>query len=174
MLSFILLPEWIEYLNYPGLEIWKFADLAIFVGVAIYILRKPITQALAARRESIRKQILAAQEERDSAAAKLAETEAMLARVDDEVDAVRRQAREEAELERQRQVAAAELEMQRLKTQGERELEIARKLAHRALQQFLASRSVEVAKQSVMAHLSPDDDARLIRDRVTELTEVRG
>jgi hypothetical protein len=61
--------EWLDrYLNYPGLEIWKLLDLAIFVIVAIYILKKPIAQALASRRETIRKQILEAEQERDRAA----------------------------------------------------------------------------------------------------------
>src|SRR5262245_5947653 len=108
MLSFIFLPEWLEYLNYPGLEIWKFADLAIFLAAAIFILKKPISQVLATRRDSIRKQILEAQQERDKAAERLAEAEAKLARVDQEVERVRELAREEAELERKRQVAAAE------------------------------------------------------------------
>jgi F-type H+-transporting ATPase subunit b len=174
MLSFIFLPEWLEYLNYPGLEIWKFADLAIFLTAAIIILKNPISQALAARRESIKKQILEAQQERERAAEKLAEAEARLARVNQEVESLKKQAREEAELERKRQAAAAEQEMQRLKVQADRELEVARKTARRELQKFLASRSIEVAKQSITSQLRPDDDVRLIRERVSELGEARG
>jgi F0F1-type ATP synthase membrane subunit b/b' len=175
MLSFIFLPEWLDtYFNYPGLEIWKFLDLAIFLTAAIYILKKPISQTLATRRETIRRQILEAEEERDRAAGKLAEAEAKLARVDQEVESLRKLAREEAELERKRQAAAAEQEMQRLKTQSDRELEIVRKAARRELQKFLASRSIEVAKQSVTSQLSPEDDVRLIRERVRELREARG
>jgi F-type H+-transporting ATPase subunit b len=174
MLSFIFLPEWLEYLNYPGLEIWKFLDLAIFLTVAIFIVNKPIGQALAARRDSIRKQILDAQQERDVSAGKLAETEAKLAGLNEEIERLRRQAREEAELERKRQAAAAEQEMQRLRAQSDRELEIARKGARRELQKFLAARSIEVAKQSVTDQLRPEDDVRMIRERVSELREARG
>ena len=36
------LPWWF---NYPGLELWKFLNLAIFVAVMIYILRRPISEA---------------------------------------------------------------------------------------------------------------------------------
>ena len=31
-----------KYLNYPGLEAWKFINLAIFVAVLAYLLRKPL------------------------------------------------------------------------------------------------------------------------------------
>jgi len=179
MLSFIFLPEWLlewldRYLNYPGLEIWKLLDLAIFLTAAIFILKKPIAQALASRRETIRKQILEAQQERERAAEKLADAEAKLARLDQEVEAVRKLAREEADLERQRQLAATEHEKQRLKAQSDRELELARKAARRELQKFLATRSIEVAKESITNQLRPEDDVRLIRERVTELREARG
>ena len=179
MLSFIFLPEWLlewldRYLNYPGLEIWKLLDLAIFVTVAIYILKKPIAHALASRRETIRKQILEAEQQRERAADKLAGAEAMLARLDQEVESVRKLAREEADLERERQAAAAQQEMQRLKAQSDRESDIARKAARRELQKFLATRSIAVAKESVTTQLRPEDDVRLIRERVTQLREARG
>ena len=167
--------EWLDkYLNYPGLEIWKLLDLAIFVTAAIYILKKPIAHALASRREMIRKQILEAEQQRERAAEKLAGAEAMLARLDQEVETVRKLAREEADLERERQGAAAQQEMQRLKAQSDRESEIARKAARRELQKFLATRSIAVAKESVTSQLRPEDDVRLIRERVAELREARG
>jgi F-type H+-transporting ATPase subunit b len=174
MSLFIFLPEWLEYLNYPGLEIWKFVDLGIFLAVAIYILKKPIKQALSTRRERIRQQILEAQQERDRAAEELSEAEAKLARIDLEVESIRRQAREEADLETKRQAAAAEQEMQRLRAQADRELELARKTARRELQKFLASRSIDLARESVSSQLRPEDDVRLIRERVRELREARG
>ena len=174
MLLFIFLPEWVEYLNYPGLEIWKFADLAIFLTVAIYILQKPIKHALNARREAIRKQLADAQQERDQAAEKLTQAETMLGRIDQEVENLKRQAREEAELERKRQAASGEQEMERLKGQADRELEAASKAARRELQKFLANRSIQLAKESVISQLRPEDDVRLIRDRVNELRGARG
>src|ERR1044072_9624501 len=50
-----------EWYNYPGLELWKFANLAIFPGVGIYILRKPISQALQSRRGAVKQQLITAQ-----------------------------------------------------------------------------------------------------------------
>jgi F-type H+-transporting ATPase subunit b len=170
----IYLPEWIEYFNYPGLELWKFLNLGIFLTAAIIILRKPIRNALIARGEGIKLELQKAQAERDQASAKLAEAEALLAQVKTDVQSVRDQASQEAEAERQRQVSAAEQEMERLKTQAARELELDRKATRKGLQQFLANRSLEIAKQSVINELRPEDDLRLIRERIGELRRARG
>ena len=58
----LLLAEGIAWYNYPGLELWKFANLAIFTAAAIYVLRKPINQALLARRDAIQQELVTAQQ----------------------------------------------------------------------------------------------------------------
>lgn len=163
-------PEWV---NYPGLELWKFADLAIFITVAIVILRKPLANALEARRERIKVEIAKAEAERDRAAEQLAEAQALLAHVGDDVEAIHEQSLQEVNFERQRQAEAAEKEIARLKAQGDREVELARKAAHKTLREFLASRSLQIAKQSVTNQLRPQDDDLFIKERIDELKGVR-
>jgi len=170
----IVLSNWQEVFNYPGLELWKFINLAVFVGAAIYILRKPIAAALAARGESIRREIKQAEEEKKAAEEKLAEADAQLVHLDADVKAVRQQAEKEAALERERLAVAAETEIQKLQSQADRELETARKVAKKELRQFLATRSLNLAKATVVSRLNPDEDVRLIKERVAELGRVRG
>jgi len=161
-------------LNYPGLELWKFINLAIFVGAGIYILRKPIAAALAARGETIRKQIKQAEEEKKAAEENLAEADAQLAHLDADVQALRQQAEKEAALEGERLAAAGENEIEKLKIQADRELETTRKVAKKELRQFLAQRSLDLAKATVVSRLNPDEDVRLIKERVAELGRLRG
>src|SRR5215210_7488136 len=71
--------------NYPGFEAWKFINLFLFVGAIILLLRRPIGASMRARRESIRKELMRAQEERNAALAKLEEVNARLAKLDEEV-----------------------------------------------------------------------------------------
>jgi len=167
----ISLPEWV---NYPGLELWKFADLAIFITAGIIVLRKPLANALITRRDAIRSEIAKAEKERAQAAEQLAEAQALLAHVDSDVEVVRKQALEEVTQERQRQAEAAESEIARLQTQAEREIGLARKAARRSLEQFLAIRSLQLARQSVVSQLQPEDDDRFIRERLDELRRVKG
>jgi len=158
-----------EWYNYPGLELWKFANLAIFTGLGIYILRKPISAALASRRDAIQQELVTAQNERDQAVARVAEADALLSRLDDDVRKVQEQAREEATSERQRIATATEREIEKLKQQAQREMETADKLARKELRQFLAEKSVQMARESIRVQMRPEDDTALIRERIGEL-----
>ena len=166
----LLIPEWFEtYFNYPGLEVWKFLNLAIFTGVGIFVLRKPISQALATRRGAIQQELITAQQEREQAQARVLEADNMLSRLDDEVRTVEAQAREEAQSERQRIATSTEREIQKLKQQANREIEAAGKLARKQLRQFLAEKSVQLARESIRTQMRPEDDAALIRESIGEL-----
>ena len=158
-----------EWYNYPGLELWKFANLAIFTGLGIYVLRKPISQALASRREAIQQELVRAQNERDQALARVAEADSLLARLDDDVRKVQEQAREEARSERQRLTVSTEREIEKLKQQAQRELETADKLARKELREFLAEKSVQMARESIRTQMRPEDDTALIRESIGEL-----
>jgi len=161
--------EWMEWFNYPGLELWKFLNLAIFTAAAIYVLRRPISQALLARRESIQQEIVAAQLERERALAQVAEADAMLSKLDNDVLAVHEQARKEAEAERQRLATSTAREIEKLKQQASREIETADKVARKELRQFLAKRSIELARESVRSQMRPEDDTHLIKESIGEL-----
>ena len=158
-----------EWYNYPGLELWKFANLAIFTGLGIYVLRKPISQALASRREAIQQELVRAQNERDQALARVAEADSLLARLDDDVRKVQEQAREEVTSEQQRIAASTEREIEKLKQQAQRELETADKLSRKELRQFLAEKSVQMARESIRTQMRPEDDTALIRESIGEL-----
>ena len=158
-----------EWFNYPGLELWKFINLAIFTGAGIYVLRKPINQALLARRDAIQQELVTAQQERDQALARVAEADSLLGRVEDDVRTVQEQAREEAVSEKQRIAASTKLEIEKLKQQAQRELETADKLSRKELRQFLAEKSVQIARESIRTQLRPEDDTALIRESIGEL-----
>lgn len=158
-----------SWFNYPGLEAWKFLNLAVFTIAAIYVLRKPISQALSSRREAIQQELVTAQQQREQALARVSEADSLLSHVDDEVRRIQEQAREEAKSERERIAAAAALEMEKLKQQAQREIETADKLARQGLRKFLATKSVEVARQSIRTQMRPEDDTALIRESIGEL-----
>lgn len=158
-----------EWFNYPGLELWKFVNLAIFTTAAIFILRKPINQALLARRDAIQQELAAAQQERERALAQVAEADNMLSRLHDDERAVRKQADEEAKAERERLAASTTQEMAKLKQQSQREIEMAGKLARKELRKFLAQRSIELASESVRSQMRAEDDTALIKENIGDL-----
>lgn len=158
-----------SWFNYPGLEAWKFLNLAIFTAAGIYVLRKPISQALWARREAIQQELVTAQQKHEQALARVAEVDTLLSRVNDDVHKIQEQAREEAKSERERIAGATAQEMEKLKHQAQREIETADKLARKQLRQFLATKSVEMARESIRTQLRPEDDTALIQESIGEL-----
>ena len=158
-----------EWMNYPGLEAWKFFNLALFTAAAIWILRKKINTALLARREAIQQELLDAQAEHEQAQARIAEAENQLGRLDDDVKTIHEQAKQEAQAERQCLASATEREIEKLNQQAQREMETAQKLARKELRKYLAKRSVEHARASIRSQMRPEDDTFLIKESIGEL-----
>ena len=170
ILAALELPEWF---NYPGLEAWKFLNLAIFVGVMIYILRRPIADALAGRRDAIKQELVDAEMKRARAMEKANEAQAQLAHLDADIQLVREQANREAESERERLAAATARELDKLKQQALGEMETADKVARKQLREFFAMKSIDVARQSIRTQMRPEDEAALINESVGELRRTR-
>ena len=155
--------------NYPGLELWKFVNLAIFLGLGIYFLSRKINEGLLARRGAIQQELVAAQTEHEQALARVAEADSLLSRLDDDVRTIHEQAQQEAEQERQRLAAGTEREVEKLKQQAQREIERADKIARKDLRQYFAQRSVELARESLRQRIRPEDDTRLMKESIGEL-----
>ena len=68
-----------EYFNIPGFEAWKFLNLAIFVVILVYLLKKPLGAAFKAKRDAIRAELIRAEEEKQASLVKLTAAEAKLA-----------------------------------------------------------------------------------------------
>ncbi len=161
-----------SWYNIPGWEAWKFLNLFLFFGGLFYFLRRPLSESLVARRESIRRELMRAQEERNAALAKLEEVEARLARLDSEVESVRAQAQREAAEERERIARATEEEVRKLRDQAQREIESAGKVARQELRRYAAEQSTRLAEELIRRDMRAEDDARLMKDYVEELGGV--
>ena len=163
-------------MNYPGLELWKFVNLLIFVVCASYLHRhfgRPIREALRSRREGIKREVARAQEERDQALAKLAQVERRFADLDAEVARINEKAKVEAEAERARINLAREQEIAKIREQAKREIESAGKAARQELRRFATMESVRLAEDILKTEIGRDDDARLTRQSVQELGRTR-
>ena len=159
--------------NIPSFELWRWINLIIFVALFIYILRRPVSEAMRARREGIRRDLMRAHEERNAALAKLEEVEARLARLDEEVASVREQTAREAAEERERIRRSTENEARKLREQAQREIESTGKAARQELREFAAEQSVRLAEEMIHRDIKPEDDARLVSLRVGELGGVK-
>ena len=161
-------PRWWDY---PGFELWKFINLAVFVLLLVYILTRKanLGEAFRTRRETIKRELARAQQERDAAVAKLKEVEERLARLDNEVQDIKDKSTVEAAEERERIAHSTETEVAKLSEQAQREIENAGKAAKKELRRYTAEQSVQMAEQLIRLEMRPEDDARLISHNLEDL-----
>lgn len=161
-----------SWVNYPGLELWKFANLFIFIVCAFLLHRRfgrPVREALRSRGEGIKRELERARLERDQAVEKLAEVEERLSRLDTEVKTIAEKARMEAQAERDRIAAMTEAEIVKIREQSQREIDATVKAARQELLAFAAQESVRLAEDILKKEMRADDDVRFTSARVQEL-----
>jgi len=173
-LIFILSSDSPPWWDYPGFEVWKFVNLALFVGLMVYVLMKAdIRGAFRARGESIKAELEKARTERDAAVAKLKEVEERLAGLNDQVSSINQRSKAEAEAERQRIAQSTREEIAKLTSQAQRDIENAAKVAKLELKNFAAEQSIRLAEELIKRDMRPEDDARLMMHNVEEMGAPR-
>lgn len=157
--------------DYPGFELWKFINLAIFVAALLFILTRKVKlgEAFRNRREGIKHELARAQQERDAALRKLKEVEQRLAQLEAEVANIQEQSVREATEERERIARSTETEIAKLSEQAQREIENAGKTARHELRRYTAEQSVRLAEEMIRREMQPEDDARLVGRNIEEL-----
>jgi F-type H+-transporting ATPase subunit b len=173
-LIFILSSDSPPWWDYPGFELWKFVNLALFVGLLVYVLKKAdIRGAFRARGDSIKAELEKARTERDAALAKLKEVEERLAGMSDQISAINQRSKVEVEQERKRIAQTTQEEIAKLTAQAQREIENAAKAARVGLKNFAAEESIRMAEELIKRDLRPEDDARLMMHSVEEMGATR-
>jgi F0F1-type ATP synthase membrane subunit b/b' len=155
-----------KYLNYPGFELWKFINLAIFVLVMVYLLKRPLTEAFKAKREAIRAELIKAEEEKQAALAELVSAEARLASLPEEKKAVLAKAKAEADAERKRLAAQAASDITKIKEQAGGDINRLTQQTLAGLRRFSAEESVRLAEEKLRARIDPAGDARLVKSGI--------
>lgn len=151
------------YLNYPGFEAWKFINLAIFVFIIYKLLKKPLSAAFKAKRETIRAELIKAEEEKQDALRQLTAMEAKLAALETEKADILGRAKTEAEAEKKRLVEQTEADIARMRTQIEGEITRLAAQARAELRKFSAEESIRLAEARLRTEITPESDARLVK-----------
>ena len=171
LLCFIFAFEDPRWWDYPGFELWKFVNLAIFVAALVYVLvrKENLGAAFRARAESIKAELEKARAERDAALAKLKEVEERLAHLDSQVATIKERSMIEAREERERISRSTQDEIAKLTAQAQRDIENAATVAKKDLRRFTAEQSVRLAEDMIRRDIRPDDDARLFTRSIEEM-----
>ena len=151
----------------------KAVNLALFLGVLYYLLRKPTREFFANRLQSVRAMLQHAAREKEAAMAKMAELDVRLNRLDEELGGIKLQTEQEVAAERARIVLETEQEIEKIKSAAKRDIESAKRIAMADLREFAATKAVDLAEQMIRRELKPEDDAKLLNRMVDAMSSVK-
>jgi F-type H+-transporting ATPase subunit b len=152
-----------QYLNYPGFEAWKFLNLAVFIFIIYKLVNKPLSAAFKAKRETIRAELIKAEEEKQDALQQLTAMEARLAALETEKAQILERAVTEAEAEKKRLLEQTETDIARIRSQIEAEITRLVQQARAELRKFSAEESIRLAEAKLRSQITPESDARLVK-----------
>lgn len=158
-----------EWLNIPGFEAWKFLNLGIFIAIAIYVGKKPLSEAFKIKRDQIRAELIKAEQEKRSALSKLTSAEAKLAQLETEKANILQKAKDEADAETRRLADNTTAEIERLRQQTDAELRRLVGQSRAELKRFSAQESIRLAEEKIRARIDDAGDARLVRASIHEI-----
>lgn len=155
-----------KYLNYPGFEAWKFINLAIFVWILVYVVKKPLSDAFKTRRDAIRSELIKAEEAKHAALAELTAAEAKLAAIESEKATILKRARDEAEAEKANILHQTETEIAKMREQATSEINRLAQQTKAQLRRFSAEESVRLAEEKLRGKIDAKNDAELVKSGI--------
>jgi F-type H+-transporting ATPase subunit b len=152
-------------------RLFEFINFSILAIAVLWFLVKVLPRTLRARSERIASQLVEARTLTEDANKRLSSVEQRLARIDDDIAAIRAQS--EAEIRRDEARMKDELEAEKKKIIAAAEQEIASASAHaqRDLKQYAAALAIEQAARSL--NLTPETDRALVENFAASLGSKR-
>jgi len=147
----------------------KAINLAVYVAILVFLIRKPMTAFFASRSQEIQDSLQKADQEKREALAQLKTVEERLNKLDTEIAEIKAQATREAEAEYQRVLKSAEEDSVKLRETAEREIEGLVKTARMELKSYAAQQAVTIAEGLIRNEMRDADAHRIVDDYISEL-----
>lgn len=143
--------------------IFKWINFFVVFGGGAYFAGGLLKRKFAEMRQGIRSEIADAHRQREESRQRLAEIEERLARLQQEIEAMRKEAAENAAAEKQRIREAAEREARRLLATTRAEIDSTARAARLELRAYAARLAVTLAEQRIQQQLTPQAQAALFQ-----------
>ncbi|MGC1299961.1 MAG: ATP synthase F0 subunit B [Alloacidobacterium sp.] len=162
-----VLARWMHVDTETAATIFLYFNAAIIWIAIIWLLMKTLPKAFRKRSETIQKDLVEARSATEDAQKRLSAVEARLARLDSEIEAIRKHAEQDSVEDEKRIKASLEEERKRIIESAEQEIEAFGSAAQRDLKRFAADLAVERAAQQI--HLGAEADRILVRNFAADL-----
>ena len=150
--------------------IYKTVNFAIMAGLLIYFLRKPAADFFAGRTAAIQKGMAEAKIAREAAEKRLAEIEAKLGMLGDEIGNLRADAGLEDALQAERMRQASEADAAKILASAESEIDTLTRAARLELKSYAAQLAVDLAEVQIKGRMSAGEQEHLLQAHIRDLT----
>lgn len=160
------------YFGIPG-WILKFINLLLFIGLLVWLLRKPMKRALQGRGERIRAELAEARERREKSDRMAEEIQSRLDKLEDEVALILGRAEEEGERQKQELIAAANEEAERILRNARNEVDARVKLARKELTDYAGELAAQRAHQILRESMTEGDQRKIFEQSLDDVAGER-
>ncbi len=153
-------------------RIFEIINSGILIFTILFFLAKVVPRAIRSRTAKIQKKLVEAREATETANQRLSAIEAKLARIGDDIGAIRQQTERDMVEDEKRIKQSLEDERQRIVQSAEQEIESAGAAAKRELKRFAAELAIDSAARRIQ--LNYDSDKAIIERFGKDLTSEFG
>jgi F-type H+-transporting ATPase subunit b len=161
-----------KFLGIP-LWIWQIVNLILFLGVLIYFVAKPMAAAFRKRQLEIEERRKQAERQRSEVERLSVEIRERTARLEIEIEEIRRQGIAEGESARAALSVRAHEEAERVRKQAAEEIERRLTAAKMELRKAAADLTVSAAAEIVSREVTDEDRRRLLSESVSRVKASR-
>jgi F-type H+-transporting ATPase subunit b len=155
-----------------GAQIFEVINSGILIFVILFFLARIVPKAIRNRTANIQKKLIEARQATEMANERLSSVEAKLARIGEDIEAIRKQTERDMVEDEKRIKQSLEDERQRIVQAAEQEIESAGAAAKRELKRFAAELAVDSAAKRIQ--LTYESDKALVERFGKDLTREFG
>lgn len=149
--------------------IWRTMNFVVLAGVLIFLLRKPLAQALESRRQGIRDQLDDLERQKQDAEKRLAEYREKLSVLGKEVDKIVAEYIREGEIAKRKIIEEAQVAAEKLQEQAKKNIEHEFQKAKQLLKAEMAGQAVAMAEELIKKHINKEDQERILDEYLTKV-----
>jgi F0F1-type ATP synthase membrane subunit b/b' len=161
-----------KFLGLP-IWIWQLLNLVLFLGVLLYLGGKPLAETFRKRQADIEQRRQEAEKHRAAVDRLALDIRSRTAKVESEIEEVRKQGRVDGEEARKALAARAGEEAERIRKEAIDEIERRVAAARGDLRQAAADLTAASAAEILTREITPADRERLLSDSVARLKDAR-
>ena len=149
--------------------LWRTLNFVVLAGIVIFLVRKPLAQGLASRRQGIKDQLEDLEKQKQDAERQLAEYKDKLRVLDKEVEKIVAEYIREGEAVKAKIIEEAKVGAEKLQEQAKKSIEHEFHKAKQQLKAEMAEQAVATAEELIKKHIKDEDQERLIDEYLTKV-----